>query len=105
VLCEAQTKASLESCRQYENDLVQVSIHQTDCEICMEFENRIFSISGKHPIYPKLVKKPPFHLGCRHCILPTSEAGIALKKERGESDLARQIRKDRERKAAEAKKE
>jgi len=38
------------------------------------------------------------------CILPTSEEGIALNKERGESDLARQIREERERNKAEAKK-
>lgn len=103
-LREAQTKATLESCRQYENDLVEVSIHPTDCEICRVFEGRIFSISGTHPTYPKLEKKPPFHLGCRHSILPTSEAAIEVRNEYGESDLRRQIREARGREAEEARK-
>ena len=101
---EAQTKATLESCRRYENDLVEVSIHPTDCEVCRAFEGRIFSISGTHPTYPKLEKKPPFHPGCRHSILPTSEEAIEMTKYRGESALRRQIREDRERKETEAKK-
>jgi hypothetical protein len=105
-LRKVQTKATFDSCRELENDLVEVSIHPTDCEICMKYEGRIFSISGKHPIYPKLVNMPPFHPDCRHSILPTSEEAIeVVTRMRGtyESTLARQIREERERKKAEAK--
>ncbi len=79
-LREAQTKATLKSCREYKNDLVEVSHHGTTCEICKEFEGKIFSISGKHLKYPKLKKMPPFHLACGHSISPTSEVAIEARK-------------------------
>lgn len=63
-------------------DLVEVSSHNTDCDICKEFEGKVYSISGKHKEYPKLERKPPFHPGCRHYITPTSEDIINFRKER-----------------------
>jgi len=86
-LRETQTKATLDLCRKYENDLVQVSSHGTDCEVCKEFEGKVYSISGTHPLYPKLERKPPFCPGCRHSILPTSEEEIEVRKrERAEEE-------------------
>jgi hypothetical protein len=73
-LREAQTQATIDSCGVYENDLVEVSSHGTDCVICLPFEGQIYSISGTHPTYPKLEEWTPFHPNCAHSILPTSEA-------------------------------
>jgi hypothetical protein len=75
-LRDAQTKATLELCKQYQNDLVQVSDHATDCEICQEYEGEIYSISGSHPKYPPLSESPPYHPNCKHSLLPTSEEAI-----------------------------
>jgi hypothetical protein len=75
-LAEAQTQATLDLCTIYENDLVQVSSHGTDCDICLEYEGNIYSISGNDPNYPKLEEWAPFHPNCRHDIEATSEAEI-----------------------------
>jgi hypothetical protein len=73
----AVTEDVLRQCREYNTDLVEVSHHNTTCEICKRYQGKVFSISGKHPKYPKLEEKPPYHQACEHFISPTSE--IALK--------------------------
>jgi len=93
---ESQTAATLDLCNQYENDLVVISDHGTDCEECEEFEGNTYSISGTSTEYPMLEDEPPFHPNCKHVLLATSEEGIALERERGESDLAKQIREGQE---------
>ncbi len=81
VMREAQTKATLDMCELFENDLVQVSDHGTECEECAEYEGQIYSISGQHPDYPMLEAEPPYHPNCLHSILPTSDIAIATEKE------------------------
>ena len=66
-LREAQTRATIDTCGVYENDLVEVSSHGTDCLICLSFEGQVYSISGDHPRYPKLEEWTPFH---PNCVLP-----------------------------------
>lgn len=75
-LRQAQTDAVKNTCRQYDNDLVQVSSHASPCPICIPYENKIYSLSGKHPIYPLLDGEPPYHPNCEHNISPTSEVAI-----------------------------
>ena len=75
-LRNVQTDATLDLCRQYENDLVQWSDHSTECEICEGYEGNIYSISGTHPNYPPLDESPPAHPNCKHSLLPTSEEAI-----------------------------
>jgi len=74
---DAQTAATLDLCHQYENDLVQVSSHGTVCEICAQYEGKVYSISGKTPGYPILDARTPFHPNCEHSLLPTSLEAIA----------------------------
>jgi len=63
-----QTKSTLNMCNQYANDLVEVSDHSTDCEICQDYEGNIYSIGGKTPDYPYLAgNEPPYH---PRCVLP-----------------------------------
>lgn len=83
VLREAQTAATLDLCSQYDNDLVQVSDHQTDCAECQQFEGNIYSISGSHPDYPPLEDEPPYHPNCEHSLLPTSDIAIRTEKQYG----------------------
>jgi hypothetical protein len=73
---DAQTAATLDLCHQYENDLVQVSSHGTVCEICAQYEGKVYSISGKTPGYPMLERRTPFHPNCEHSMLPTSLEAI-----------------------------
>lgn len=82
-LRDAQTKAALDLCRQYENDLVQVSDHATICDECIPFEGQVYSISGKHPKYPRLEESPPYHPNCKHSLLATSDVEIDIRAEEG----------------------
>jgi len=77
---KVQTEAVKNTCEQYGNDLVQVSDHSTECEICEPYEGEVFSLSGRHPEYPQLDESPPWHPNCMHNILPTSEEAIEVSK-------------------------
>ena len=78
-LRQAQTDAVKNTCRQYDNDLVQWSSHASPCPICAPLEGRIFSISGNHPKYSLLMDEPPIHPNCEHDISPTSEVAIEFR--------------------------
>ena len=81
-----QTKSVLNSCKEYDNDLVEVSSHGCDCIICETYEGGIFSLSGKSTTYPYLDSYPPWHPRCQHHIRPTSEEAL---KARGEPPFGR----------------
>ena len=51
-------------------DLVRVSDHNTDTEVCIPYEDNIYSISGTSKKYPKLDRLPPWHPNCLHVIFP-----------------------------------
>ena len=77
---KAQTEATKDSCRQYDNDLVWVAPHGTICDICMPLEDGdgVFSLSGKDPIYPPLPVEIPAHPNCQHSMSPTSHTAIGI---------------------------
>ena len=78
----SQSDATVNTCNQYGNDLVQVSDHGTTTEICEEFEGETYSISGKDPDYSMLIAWPPFHPNCQHFLTPTSREAIAFEARR-----------------------
>lgn len=51
-------------------DLVQVSVHSTDCVECQQFQGKVFSLSGDSNEFPRLLGTPPFCKKCRHTLLP-----------------------------------
>jgi len=53
-------------------DLVTISDHNTECEICKPYEGETFSISGNTPGYDVLPEWPPFHPNCMHYATPGS---------------------------------
>lgn len=65
---EAQSIATLNVAANVQSDLVQVDSHNTTTPICIPFEGRIFSISGRDPDFPPLTDEPPFHPNCLHNI-------------------------------------
>jgi len=77
-LRDAQSVATEDLCRQYDNDLVEISDHGTDCEsgICQDYEGNVYSVTGKTPGYDLIPMWPPFHPNCEHSAHPTSEAAI-----------------------------
>jgi hypothetical protein len=78
-LRDAATTATRDLCREYENDLVEVSDHGTECEECQAFEGNVYSLSGKDPNYPAIEEYPPYHPNCLHSILPTSQEALDLR--------------------------
>jgi hypothetical protein len=75
---EAQSEAALVEAANYSTDLVQVSTHNTSTKICVPFEGRIFSISGKDPRFPPLSDVPPYHPNCLHLLFPTFESAMEV---------------------------
>ena len=73
-----QTEAVKNSCQEYNNDLIQISDHGCDCDICRDYEGNVYSISGSHPTYPYLDAWPPYHPRCQHNALPTSEVALEI---------------------------
>lgn len=71
-----QSEAVVNSCHQYETDLVEVSDHGTTTPICLPYEGEIFSLSGNDPNYPYLDIRPPFHPNCQHFLYPTSPEAV-----------------------------
>lgn len=74
---KAQSEAVINSCNQYETDLTEVSDHGTTTPICLNYEGKIFSISGRSTEYPYLDITPPFHPNCQHFLYPTSPEAVA----------------------------
>lgn len=72
----SQSRATVNSCNQYGNDLVQVSEHGTTTEVCLPHEGQTYSISGKDPDYRSLDDEPPYHPNCMHFLIPTSREAI-----------------------------
>jgi len=73
-LHNAQAAATLDSCKRFENDLVEITDHNTICNYCKQFEGGVFSISGNDPDYPSLDSSGflEAHPNCEHRALPTS---------------------------------
>jgi hypothetical protein len=46
------------------------------CGNCIPFEGNIYSVSGKHPVFPPMTDVPPFHPNCLHLMYPTFESGL-----------------------------
>lgn len=72
-----QSEATKNLCEEYDNDLVEISDHGTICEICKEFEGKVYSINGDTPGYDVIPEWPPYHPQCEHSAAPSSEAAIS----------------------------
>lgn len=69
---EAASIATINECKEFDVDLVQISTHYPTCELCAQLQGKVFSISGKDKRYPKLTDeyRPPIHPNCRHVLTP-----------------------------------
>lgn len=65
-LSEAQGLSTTNTALAFGSDLIQVSDHNTTTPICIPFEGKIFSISGRDKDFPPLVELNPFHPNCLH---------------------------------------
>lgn len=72
-LRKVQSQAAANLAKQYDNDLVEISDHQTEFDdICLEYEGNVYSLYGKTPGYDVLPEYPPFHPNCMHSMFATS---------------------------------
>lgn len=65
---DAQSAGVINTALEYGTDLVEVDSHNTTTPICIPFEGKIFSISGRDPDFPPLSDTPAFHPNCLHNI-------------------------------------
>lgn len=65
---DAYNRAIIDIAKAIGIDLVKISNHKTACALCAQYENRIYSISGKNKAYPVLKEIPPYHPFCLHFI-------------------------------------
>lgn len=73
---EATSQGTINSCLQYDNDLIQIDVHSNACSYCQQFMGRIYSISGSHPDFPRLIEQPPYHPHCLCNLLPITEESL-----------------------------
>ena len=74
---KAYTEATINRAIEYGVDLVQVSSHPHDPDICSQYDGRIYSLSGTSDKYPLLPAKTPFHPNCKHSLTPRPYAEVA----------------------------
>ena len=81
---EAANQASINASLQYGADLIQVSVHHHPYfDRCLQFQGKIFSISGTDPDFPPLVEKPPYHPNCKHFLVAITREAL---EDRGQLD-------------------
>ena len=73
---QAHSQGALAQGLNYNTDLMEISSHNTSTAICMPYEGKIFSVSGKDPRFPPLVDSPPYHPNCLHLMFPTFESAL-----------------------------
>lgn len=59
-------------------DVVRINDVSTTTPICLQFENKFFSLNGLTPELPVLKIRPPFHPNGRHRMLPQAEFGSSM---------------------------
>jgi hypothetical protein len=97
---EAQSMAMKNSLLELGHDLVRVSDHDTETEICLEYEGLVFSLTGATAGYDELDQLPPFHPNCFHTLAPFFEAKTDARREAQQESLQEQEERN-ERKLAE----
>lgn len=70
---EAMTAGTEERMRETGQDLVTVSDHATETDICKEFEGGTYSLTGETEGYELLPARPPFHPRCLHYLTPAAD--------------------------------
>jgi hypothetical protein len=65
-----QTVATINTAKEFGNDLVIWSAHPHEADVCSPFQGNIYSRSGKSKRYSKLDEVPPLHPNCEHYLDP-----------------------------------
>jgi hypothetical protein len=75
---ESQMEAVKESMKQFDEDLVEIPVHDNPCEECAEYQGQVYSVSGDSDKYEELPDGgPPWHPNCEDVMNPVSENILA----------------------------
>lgn len=69
---EAVTHGTANRLLESGHDLVTISKHSHDHDVCSDYEGRTFSLTGETPGYDTLDTYPPFHPNCVHVLTPAA---------------------------------
>lgn len=84
VLRETEATALITGLTDNGHDLVYVPPHAPTCRLCVQVQDRVYSITGLTPGYPQLPHWPP-HPNCRHPVqpyFPEADSNTAATRER-----------------------
>ena len=80
IVAETQNTCVKNTMKEHDKDLVKMSKHYTACPVCVPYEGRVYSLSGKDDRFPSINNVPGFKAGynnihprCRHRITPYIE--------------------------------
>ena len=76
---EAASWGTINTQADYGLDLVQVSTHESEVDVCTPYAGRIFSLGGNNPDFPMLDRRPPFHPNCKHVLMPVSASILKMR--------------------------
>lgn len=70
-IAETYNQGVVNKATEEEVDIVEVSSHGAEDELCAPHEGELYSLSGKSENYPPLTadNKPPYHPNCKHILL------------------------------------
>jgi len=71
---QAATEGAIARTLELGGDLVTISVHNGSCPICLPYQGKTYSITGRTPGFPLLTGKarPPIHPNCRHLMIGES---------------------------------
>ena len=75
---EAMTIGTIEQIKASGGDLVEIDTTVDCCDLCKEFQGKIYSISGTSTKYQALTQYPPYHPNCGHVLMPFVEKNELL---------------------------
>lgn len=103
IVAETQNTSVKNVMKENSHDLVKMTQHSTACPVCVPYEGRVYSLSGKDERFPSIKKIPGFasgynniHPRCRHRIMPWIEKYNDVEKEIKNSNKPFEIPKEKE---------
>lgn len=103
IVAETQNTCIKNTMKEHDKDLVKMSKHYTACPVCVPYEGRVYSLSGKDTRFPSINTVPGFKAGynnihprCRHRITPYIEKYNNIETDIKESNKPFKVPKEKE---------
>lgn len=103
IVAETQNTCVKNVMQEHDKDLIKMSKHYTACPVCVPYEGRVYSLSGKDSRFPHINNVPGFKAGynnihprCRHRIRPYIEKYNDIEADIKESNKPFEVPKEKE---------